>query len=318
MATGALILFAATPSFAEPPPRAAEEPQKPFSLGLKGEFRSLEIFSSDQTAEALVATEFLPNVSAMGGIDFSYNGWGAAATFKIPGTGKDTSKYGTSSAQDYISYYFSDRWGADVYYQRYSGYYAQYPNGKSDVTTSDVRSDLRASYAGGNFYISLSEKYNIRSGFHHDNLTQGFRFGFLLGASLNYYSITADRSLLLPGQEAKSPEYAGYRGGEYWNLSLMPGIGLMHSEGGRFYASFIIMVGAGGSQADIVVNSGRINRFTDNYKGHAKLAAGANIGNLQPGIAFTTDFTGAGAFSRNTYVIGSNLLALDLFINFRF
>lgn len=295
-----------------------ENVEKPFSLRLKGQYRSLELVTSDQSAEAQVSTEYLPNVPAMAGLDVSYYGWGIAGTFKVPGTGKDTARYGKSAAQDYLAYYFGNRWGADIYYQRYSGYYAQYPNGKTDVTVSDVRSDLGASYAGGNFYFSLSEKYNIRSGFRHDNLSSGFRFGFLLGTSLNYYSVTADRSLLLPSLEAKLPEYAGYRGGEYWNLSLMPGIGLMYTEGGRFYGSFIFLIGGGASQSDIVVNSGRISRLTDNYKGHAKVTLGVNMANFQTGMTFMTDFTGAGAFSRNTYVIGSNLLAFDVFINLRF
>lgn len=303
---------------AEQIPQLPAPAAKPFSVRIKGEYRSLELAASDQTAEALVSTEFLPNIPAMAGIDVAYNGLGFAGTFKVPGTGKDSARYGTSSAQDYLAYYFGDRWGADMYYQQYAGYYAQYPNGKTEATTSDVRPDLRASYMGGNFYFSLSEKYNIRSGFRHDNLSSGFRFGFLVGTSLNYYSIKADRSLLLPSQEIKYPEYAGYRSGEYWNLSLMPGIGLMYTEGGRFYGSLILMVGGGPSQSDIVVNSGKISRFTDNYKGHAKITLGVNTDTFQTGMAFITDFTGAGAFSRNTYVIGSNLIALDVFINLRF
>lgn len=303
---------------AEQDAQALRNLEKPFSLRLKGQYRSLELVASDQTAEALVSTEFLPNIRAMVGIDAAYNGLGVAVAFKVPGTGKDDSKYGTSSAQDYLAYYFGNRWGADIFYQRYSGYYAQYPNGKTDITTNDVRPDLRASYVGGNFYVSLNEKYNIRSGFRHDNLSSGFQFGFLLGTSSNYYSIDAERSLLLPSQEAKLPQYAGYRNGEYWNLSLMPGIGLMYTEGGRFYGSIILMAGGGVSQSDITVNSGRMSRLTDNYKAHAKITLGVNAESFQTGMTFMTDFIGAGAFSRNTYVIGSNLIAFDVFINLRF
>jgi hypothetical protein len=297
---------------------AAGAAEKPFSLRLKGQYRSLELVASDQTAEALVSTEFLPNVRAMAGVDVSYNGFGFGGTFKVPGTGRDSSQYGTSSAQDYLAYYFGNRWGADLYYQRYSGYYAQYPNGKTDITTSDLRPDLKATYVGGNFYFSLNEKYNIRSGFRHDNLSSGFQFGFLIGASTNYYSIAAERSLLLSSQEIKFPEYAGFRNGEYWNLSLMPGIGLMYTEGGRFYISFILMVGGGVSQSDITVNTGRISRLTDNYKGNAKITLGVNADSFQTGMAFMTDFIGAGAFNRNTYVIGSNLIAFDVVINLKF
>jgi hypothetical protein len=307
-----------SPLFSQENEPLPETKVKPYSLRLKGEYRSLELVTSDQTAEALVSTEYLPNVPAMAGIDLAYQGIGFAVTMKVPGTGKDTAKYGTSSAQDYLAYYFGHRWGADLYYQKYSGYYAQYPNGKLGATASDVRPDIKASYIGGNFYFSLNEGYNIRSGFRHDNLINGFRFGFLIGTSLNYSSISADRSLLQPIEETKFPQYAGYRNGEYWNLSLMPGVGLMYSESGRFFASLILLVGGGVSQANMTVNAGSDSRVTDNYRGHAKVTLGVNTESFQTGMAFMSDFTGAGAFNLNTYVIGSNLLALDVFINLRF
>ena len=92
----------------------------------------------------------------------------------------------------------------------------------------------------------------------------------------------------------------------------------MYSESGRFFASLILLVGGGVSQANMTVNAGSDSRVTDNYRGHAKVTLGVNTESFQTGMAFMSDFTGAGAFNLNTYVIGSNLLALDVFINLRF
>ncbi|MFO1526313.1 MAG: hypothetical protein U1F16_10115 [Turneriella sp.] len=70
-------------------------------MRLKGlQYRSLELVTSDQSAEEPGVSTSLPNVPAMAGLDVSYYGWGIAGTFKVREPLKDTARYGKSAAQD--------------------------------------------------------------------------------------------------------------------------------------------------------------------------------------------------------------------------
>ena len=283
---------------------------------IAGENRSLSLNLSDQTPEGLIPVSYEPNTPFLAGLGVNYGDFGLAVDFKVPGIDKDTSRYGTTRAQDLQGYYYADRVGLDLFYQNYSGFYADYPNGKTDNSLADIRSDLRVTNLGTNVYFSVTDSFSLKPAFRQAGWQDGFRLGFLLGASANAFTVSSSTTIIPSTLETRFPQYAGYRGGQYLNLSVMPGLGLSYADKGAFFITVMLMLGGGITHATMDVNAGKSTTVTDNFKGNAKINLGARTEYLVVGIAMIADFTGVSAFSGNTFQLGAALALFNLYASY--
>lgn len=298
---------------------AAEEnkpEREPVVIKFAGESRSLSLNLSDQTPEGLIPVSYEPNTPFLAGLGLGYGNFGISVDWKMPGIDKDHSRYGTTRAQDLQGYYYADRIGVDLFYQNYSGFYADYPNGKSDNSLADIRSDLRVTNLGANVYFSLLDSFSLKPAFRQAGWQDGFRFGLLLGASLNAFTVSSGATIIPATLESRYPQYAGYRGGKYLNLAVMPGIGLSYADRGAFFMTVVLMVGGGVTDATIEVNAGKSSAITGNFKGNAKVNLGARTESLVVGIAMIADFTGVGVLSDNTFQLGAGLALFHVYASY--
>lgn len=290
--------------------------REPLVMRFAGESRSLSLNLSDQTPEGLIPVSYEPNTPFLAGLGLNYGDFGFMVDFKVPGIDKDTSRYGTTRAQDLQGYYYAERVGVDLFYQNYSGFYADYPNGKTDNSIADIRSDLRVTNLGTNVYFSLTDSFSLKPAFRQAGWQDGFHLGFLLGASANAFMVSSSTTIIPATLEARFPQYTGYRGGQYLNLSVMPGLGLSYADKGAFFITVILMLGGGATHATIDVNAGSSTTVTDNFKGNAKINLGARTESLVVGIAMIADFTGVSAFSGSTFQLGAGLALFNVYASY--
>jgi|JI10StandDraft_1071094.scaffolds.fasta_scaffold121822_2 hypothetical protein len=297
--------------------RGEKEPQN-WQVMLGGERRTLELVTGDQSNDDRIFVEFLPNTPYFAAFDIAYKEWRIAASFKVPGSAPEGATYGKTTASDYIASYYGQFIGADVFYQNYSGFYLRFPNGRIDTSLSDVRSDMQATYVGGNIYLALPTTFGLQAAMGQARLENGFRIGFLLGATANNFAVSASQSIMLRTFELKYPEYAGYRYGNHWNFALSPGLGLTYADTGIFYATLLLMVGGGMSHVEFETASGRQSRWTDNTRANMKLTVGVQGEFKFMGISTMIDYTLTGGLQQNVFIIGAQLYKFELFAGSRF
>ncbi|MBN8220521.1 MAG: hypothetical protein J0L53_06330 [Spirochaetes bacterium] len=136
--------------------------------------------------------------------------------------------------------------------------------------------------------------------------------------SLSILSIYSGNSFLTPAQESQNPEYAGYKRGDYINLSLLPGFVVTYANRTGFYTSLIFLYGGGVTSADLSVTAGIRRQITDNNKVNLKLIFGQEFGGAFMTATFFFDYTAPGAFTRSTFVVAGFSAAADISLGFRF
>lgn len=289
--------------------------QMTLSMGI--EFRDLWVSSNDDLwKEADIGYRSnTPRLLNLGG---GYGDFMGAIKFNVASMQKDAQLYGKSEAVDLQMNYYAERIGVDVFYQNYSGYYADYKRVRPEATDPKVRSDLSSQYWGTNFIFSLPETFELRSAFRWSARNPGWNAGFLLGASFSVLSLSTTNSFLTPTQEWQNPEYAGYKRGDYINLSIMPGFALTYAGQTGFYTSLIFMYGGGVTSANLTVNSGVKQQMTDNNKVNLKIIFGQEFAGVFLSATFFFDYTAPGAFTRSTFVVAGFSAAADLSMGFRF
>jgi hypothetical protein len=135
------------------------------------------------------------------------------ATFAIPLSEQKQSKYGESSATDLQANVLSKKFLADVYYQKYSGFYiddksvtippnAPYPQ-RPDIT-------LRNSGLGG-AYVLNNRKFSLRSAFNYIDRQLHSNGSVLIGGSLNTYSLSADSAVISTRPDGDLGKGTGFR-----------------------------------------------------------------------------------------------------------
>ena len=285
------------------------------SLGIQ--FRDLWVSSNeDLVKEADIG--YRSNTPRLFNLGVGYGDFMGTIKINIGSMQNDTQLYGKSEALDLQLNYYADRIGVDLFYQNYSGYYADYKRIKPEATDPKIRSDLSSQYWGTNFIYSFPAAFELRSTFRWSAQNPGWHAGFLLGASLSVLSINTASSFLTPTQELQNPDYSGYRRGDYINLSVMPGFAVTYAGRTGFYTSLIFMYGGGVTQANLLVTSGTKHQITDNNKVNLKIIFGQEFSGVFLSATFFFDYTAPGAFTRSTFVVAGFSAAADLSIGYRF
>lgn len=315
-----LCLLPAKRLFADEVSAAKEknEAKNRFVITVAGQGRILDISTSDQTPEATIMTVFAPNTPVYGSLAARYGGLGGRWQFKFPGSGKSEQQFGATSAQDYLAFWHFDRFGVDLFYQKYSGFYVSPESKAAPAGSGTIRPDIAASYYGTNIYFSIFKEFSIRSAFLNENAPEGFSWGILLGLSLNRSDLSAASTIVTTQIESQFPSLAGFTKGNYFNAALTPGLGVSYSANSGFFATLVLMAGGGYTYAQTETRSGGGPFSTDNFKANAKFTGGLNTQALALGLSIMTDVTGVAMFSRGSLVLAHQLTAFEGFASIRF
>ncbi len=260
--------------------------------------------------------DYLPNNSNNYGIDVSYDNFGFGLNNKIPGSEKNEDTRGKTDSDDYQVYYYSRKFGVDLFYQKYKGFYSKL--GENSLIEGEVRSDMKMLNTGMNAYYIFSDNFSLKAAFKQSENQKKTAVTFLLGASTSYFTIDSDRSLMPLDYDSAPGKHAGYRGGKYLNFAVMPGIGIIYLPESYMYMTFFALMGGGVSYAKSRTGEGEDAKTTDIYKVNAKYSIGFNTVSFYIGSSIILDFTVTSQFTGSTVKVGSGLMFLEFYTGVRF
>jgi hypothetical protein len=122
----------------------------------------------------------------------------AEVTFSIPLNEKRKEIYGESAVRDMQANIMTRKFAADIYYQRYSGFYrvdkrvaipagSPYPQ-RADISTRNI--------GLGGLYVFNHRKFSLRSAFNYVDRQLNSGGSFLVGGTLNSFILKADSAIV--------------------------------------------------------------------------------------------------------------------------
>ena len=145
------------------------------------------------------AIELLPNGNTSIGVGFNYKKIGLGIAFSPPKSSESNRKFGKTQRLDIQGSMYSNKFGADGYFQLYKGYYNSNPEDFIEWN-SDIQPqlpDMRILSVGAiGFYIFNSDKYSYRAAFVRDEVQTKSAGSFLLGGFVNHDESKTDNGFV--------------------------------------------------------------------------------------------------------------------------
>jgi hypothetical protein len=168
---------------------------------------------------------FKPNNAYSFGVGAYLFEVGAELTFSVPIDEKSKALYGESDARDVQLNAFGKKWGGDIFYQKYSGFYLT--DRENPVLPGDAfpqRGDIVSRNFGitGN-YVFQNRRFSFRAAYNFAERQLQSRGSFLAFASLSSFKMSADSSILTAGQEVVFGEKVSFTDLKYTTFSVAPG-----------------------------------------------------------------------------------------------
>lgn len=192
---------------------------------------------------------FRPTSQTRTGIGIVTKWFGVRLGFVLPTTTANEKKFGRTTSLDFQSNIFAKKFGLDVYFLSYKGFYLEnpkrfIPTWKSSDPYPQNRNLERSTYGANFFYIFNNGSYSQKAAFQQIEWQQYSSGSFMLGAYFNATEITGDNSLIDLSSYGvnKAPELSGiyaYTGGGSLGYSHNF---IIHKQ---FLISISAMVGAG-------------------------------------------------------------------------
>ena len=168
---------------------------------------------------------FKPNNSFSLGVGFYLFEVGAEIAFAVPLDEQSKEIYGESRARDIQLNLLGKRWGMDIFYQKYSGFYVI---DKGEEPAAGMPYPQRPDIVSRNFgvtghYIFNKNRFSFRAVYNFSERQLYSKGSFLLFATVNSFRFSADRSILTAEQEAIFGEEVSFKHLRYTTFSIAPG-----------------------------------------------------------------------------------------------
>ncbi|HNV48302.1 MAG TPA: DUF4421 family protein [Spirochaetota bacterium] len=276
--------------------------QYPISqLQIRNYDNSLDAVSSDTLTNL---TTYQPNVNFNVGLGVGYKWFGLSYQMAVTGTARDEADYGRSEYIDFQFYFVFKKFGVDLFFQRYSGYYLVNPirlDNPQDynVTKGDAhvkRSDLKLTSIGLNGYYIFNDNFSFKAAFKQTERQNTSAGSFMLMASAINYGIEAEHSLIPPSQEVFYGENAGFSRGMFTALCVLPGYAYTFVFPNHVFITPAGFIGAGGMIKNYHVTSGDKGETDFCWKFNVRIGAGYNGDTYFYGITAMYDRTDSQGF----------------------
>lgn len=188
---------------------------------LKKRSLSFELEKTDRSG--LLA--FRPNNSYSFGVGMYLFELNFELAFAVPIDEKSKTMYGDSKARGLNLNVFGKKWGVDVFYQKYTGFYVtDRENPAAPDTPFPQRRDIESRNFGvtGN-YVFNNSKFSFRSVYNFSERQLYSKGSFLLFSNISAFRLSADSSILSNAQEVSFGEQVSFIGLRYTTFSLAPG-----------------------------------------------------------------------------------------------
>lgn len=171
------------------------------------------------------SVEFKPNNAYGLGLGVYLFDLGLEFVFPLPVAEDRTNVYGATRSTDLQLNILSRRWGGDIVYQRYKGFYLSNPD--PPVPTGmpyPQRPDVVSENLGINgVYTFNPRKFSLRSSFTFADRQLKSSGGFLLSGSFNLFEIDGDSAILNPAYSALLGQQRSFTSLDYRTYAVAPG-----------------------------------------------------------------------------------------------
>lgn len=210
-------------------------------------------------------------------------------TSAIPLGEENRKIYGESDVLDLQLNALSRQWGADIYYQKYQGFYIR---DRTLAYNKDIpypqRRDIIIRNIGITGLYVFDERFSIRSSYNFAERQLKSSGSFLLTTSISSFKVSADSAVLLDNYQADYGKGAGFQNLRYTTFSLAPGYSYNFIYR-NFFLSAAVMLGPAYNWVRFEEQQGtsgvdnRVNRFTS-----VRLGAGYSADRFFAGINFVS------------------------------
>ncbi len=222
--------------------------------------------------------QFRPSNNLALGVAGYYRRLGLELGFKLPASDERKDRFGNSRIVDWSTTFYADQYGADVFFQRYRGYYVR--NGY-EADQSWRKGDpyprypqLAAFHLGGNvYYVFNHNRFSYRAAFTQMERQMKSAGSFLLMTSAGIMNFSNEARAFIPPQRLAGYNNNDFRYARLYNLALAPGYGYTFVYD-RLYASASLFMGFGLQHQRYTMNNAVENVGQVFRKYNMRLAAG--------------------------------------------
>lgn len=248
---------------------------------------SFQAVDKDEKKERV---DFIPNNEFTMGLGFYIFELGFELTFAVPLNEKSKELYGESSARDLQLNILTKKGGADIYYQKYSGFYINdhrinIPSG----TPYPQRPDLTTKNFGmSGVYVFNNQKFSLRSSYTFAERQLRSKGSFLVYGTLNSFSMSADSAVLQDPVQQDLGQGSNFRTLEFTTISIAPGYSY-NLVWKKFFLNATLTIGPAHHWIKYAEEGGlERNDISINSTSSLRFALGFNADRFFGGLGFTT------------------------------
>jgi hypothetical protein len=213
------------------------------------------------------------------GVGFYVFELGFELAFAVPLDERDVERFGKSKARDFQLNILSKKWGTDLYYQKYEGYYKV--DSRVKVPTASPfpqRPDISTRNLGlSGIYVFNNRKFSLRSSFNFAERQLRSRGSLFVYGTINSFRLDADSVVLSSSAQIGLGEGSDFKNLRYSTLSIAPGYSY-NVIFKKFFMNLSLSIGpahhwvylkdeSGKERNDISINSTVTGRFGIGYNG---------------------------------------------------
>ena len=233
---------------------------------------------------------FKPNNAYGFGIGMYVFDLGLELVFAIPVDDQKEMTFGKTKAQDIQLNILSRKWGGDIFYQRYQGFYLANPD--SPIPPSGVypqRPDIQTeNFGAAGVYVFNNKKFSLRSAFTFADRQLKSAGSFVLSGTYSSFHLSADSAVLNAHYATRIGMSNSFATLQYQTLSAAPGYA-HNFIWKKFFLSLSLAVGPAVHVLQYRETSGinhsitTLNSFVD-----GRAALGYSTERFFSGVTFTT------------------------------
>ena len=225
------------------------------------------------------------NSTMTAGVSASYK-WLGLTYSRTAGSLKDEDKFGKTKARDYQVYIYQKQFGADLYYQKYQGYFLSNPTdfGYVEGDHQTKRSDIKVRNIGTNIYYTFFDDFSLAECFKQMENNYKSSGSPLVSLSINEFRISGSKSLIPESAQANYGDFADYRGGRYRSISAGGGYAYLKTYTNSLYASAALMAAIGYMNSKEDLNTREIQSHSLAINVNLKISAGYSSEYLYAGL----------------------------------
>ncbi|MBL7845911.1 MAG: DUF4421 family protein [Cyclobacteriaceae bacterium] len=235
--------------------------------------------------------EFKPNNAYGLGLGVYLFDLGLEFVFPMTLPQEKESMYGKTRATDLQLNVLGRRWGGDLVYQRYKGFYLSNPDTPIPPGMPyPQRPDIVTENLGVNgVYVFNGRRFSLRSSFTFADRQLKSSGGFLLSGSFNLFEIDGDSAILNPFYSSLLGQSKSFTSLDYRTYAIAPGYAHNFIIKKKFFVSLLLAIGPAlqdfrfKDTNDVQHTNTRVNSFVD-----ARMAIGYSTDRFFTGITISS------------------------------